>query len=246
MINILVTNDDGVEAEGITALAAALREMEGVYVKVVAPDREQSSVSHSLSLHRPLRLVKKDSDVYVVDGTPSDAVFLGTTVLFKTKPDFVFSGINRGGNLGDDVHYSGTVSAAIEGAIMGIPSIALSQLGGETFDYSVAAQFTKKIFHLVRQHSLPPNIVLNVNVPENPKSLEFTITKTGKRDYGALYEKRKDPRGRSYYWIGGNRYNFFDRTGSDCNAILEGKISVTPLEINLTSHDFMKEMASWK
>jgi 5'-nucleotidase len=246
MKKILVTNDDGIHAEGIHALANALRELPNVMVKVIAPDRERSTVSHSLTLHRPLRVEERDNENYAVNGTPSDSVFLGTSAFFNEKPDFVFSGINRGGNLGDDVHYSGTVSAAVEGAIVGIPSVAISQLGKAKFDYTVAAQFAKKAFELITNDPLPPHIVLNINVPEGAKSLDFEVTKTGKRDYGGPFEKRFDPRGRPYYWIGGDAYRFEDIEGSDCNAIVAGKISVTPLEINLTSQTYVEKIKHWK
>lgn len=246
MTHILVTNDDGVESEGIKALAESLRAVKNVTVTVVAPDRERSTVSHSLTLHKPLRVKQKSDTVYAVDGTPTDAVFLGVSALLKNKPDYIFSGINRGGNLGDDVHYSGTVSAAVEGGIMGIPSVAISQLGLEEFDFSMAAKFAQKILHMILKNPLPSEIVLNVNVPEHAQTLDYEIVKTGKRDYGTLHEKREDPRGKTYYWIGGNQYNFCDIPHSDCNAIVAGKISVTPLAINLTNHEFMNVMKTWK
>lgn len=246
MTHILVTNDDGVESEGIKALAESLRAVKGVTVTVVAPDRERSTVSHSLTLHKPLRVKQMSDAVYAVDGTPTDAVFLGVSALHEKKPDYIFSGINRGGNLGDDVHYSGTVSAAVEGAIMGIPSVAISQLGLNKFDFSMAAKFAQKILQMILKNPLPPEIVLNVNVPENAQTLDYEIVKTGKRDYGTLHEKREDPRGKTYYWIGGNQYNFCDVPHSDCNTIVSGKISVTPLAINLTNHEFMNKMKTWK
>lgn len=241
-----MTNDDGVEAKGIKALSRILKEVKGVNVTVVAPDREQSATSHALTLHRPLRVVKKRKDVYAVDGTPTDCVFIGVSAILNFTPDVIFSGINAGGNLGDDIHYSGTVSAAVEGGLMGIPSVALSQMGMNRFNFSVAAQFAKKLLRLIRKHGLPRGVVLNVNVPENARDLDFEVTKTGKRDYGSLSVKKHDPRGRPYYWIGGNRYNFFDIKGSDCNAVLAGKISITPLHVNMTSLVFLNKMKSWK
>lgn len=243
---ILVTNDDGITAEGIKALAKGLRKLSDVKVTVVAPERERSATSHSLTLHRPLRIIKKDKDDYAVDGTPTDSVMLGSSVVMKKKPDLIVSGINRGGNLGDDVHYSGTVSAAIEGGIMGIPAIAISQLGQVDFDYETAVKFAQKIVAVVKRSALPPGIVLNVNVPENCKSLDFEICKTGKRNYGEIYEERIDPRGRPYYWIGGNLYEFQDIPDSDCNVVQAGKISVTPLKVNITEHNFIDSMKAWK
>lgn len=246
MTKILVTNDDGIEAAGIKALAKAVREIQGADVTVVAPTQEKSATSHSLTLHRPLRIHKKSKNVYAVDGTPTDCVMLGCGKIMDEKPDLIVSGVNRGGNLGDDVHYSGTVSAAIEGGIMGIPAIAISQLGREKFEYSTAVEFAKKLIPIVIKNKMPGGTVLNVNVPEKCKSLDFEIVKTGKRNYGDIYEERFDPRGRPYYWIGGNLYEFQDIPGSDCNIIQEGKISVTPLHVNLTNHNFLKTMKGWQ
>ena len=241
-----MTNDDGVEAQGIQVLSKSLAALPGIEVIVVAPEREQSSTSHSLTLHRPLRIIKKKKNVYAVDGTPTDSVFIGVSVICKDRrPDYIFSGINRGGNLGDDIHYSGTVSAAVEGGLMGIPAVAVSQLGRDHFDYTQAGRFVQKLFKQLRKTKLPQGIILNVNVPAEAKSLDYEVTLTGKRDYGNLYEEKVDPRGRPYYWIGGHQYKFFDIKGSDCNAIVAGKISVTPICINMTSHSYLKEMKKW-
>lgn len=245
-MKILVTNDDGVEAAGIRALAAGLRKIKGLDVTVVAPERERSATSHSLTLHRPLRIIKKGSADYAVDGTPTDSVMLGCSVVLKGKPDLIVSGVNRGGNLGDDVHYSGTVSAAIEGGIMGIPAIAISQLGRDEFDYDMAVKFAQKLVGVAEKNGLPAGIVLNVNVPENVKNLDFEICKTGKRNYGDIYEERIDPRGRPYYWIGGNLFGFEDIPGSDCDTVLRGKISVTPIHVNLTDYQFIDTMKDWQ
>lgn len=244
-MKILVTNDDGVDAAGIKALAAGLRKLRGLNVTVVAPERERSATSHSLTLHRPLRIIKKDKNDYAVDGTPTDSVMLGCAVVLKSKPDLIVSGINRGGNLGDDVHYSGTVSAAIEGGIMGIPAIAISQLGRDVFRYETAVKFAQKIVRVAAKNGLPGGIVLNVNVPDGAKKLDFEICKTGKRNYGDIYEERIDPRGRPYYWIGGNLFGFEDVPGSDCDAILRGKISVTPINVNMTAYNFIDAMKGW-
>lgn len=245
-MKILVTNDDGYDSEGIQRLARGLRQIRSFQVTVAAPAREQSATSHSLTLHRPLRIHKKGPQDYAIDGTPTDCVMLGTSVLMKKRPDLIVSGINRGGNLGDDVHYSGTVAAAVEGGIMGIPAIAISQLGRENFDFSVAVQFAKKIVKAVQKNKLPSGTILNVNVPEKAKSLDFEICKTGKRNYGEVYDERIDPRGKPYYWIGGNLYEFQDIPGSDCNVIMKNKISVTPLKVNVTSESFLETMKSWK
>lgn len=245
MTRILVTNDDGIDSEGIQLLAQGLREVPGFDVTVVAPNRERSATSHSLTLHRPLRVVEKSKNVYMVDGTPTDCVMLGCSKILKSRPDLIVSGINRGGNLGDDVHYSGTVSAAIEGGIMGIPAIAFSQLGQDLFDFTMAVKFAQKIVPIAVREGIPTGIVLNVNVPMDCQTLDFEIVQTGKRDYGDMHEERIDPRGRPYYWIGGNIYGFEDIPASDCNTIQSGKISVTPLHVNMTSNSFMKTMKGW-
>ena len=245
MIKILVTNDDGVNAKGIKALAQALKKVKGVKVTVVAPGTEQSSTSHSITLHRPLRIKKISTDVFSVDGTPIDAVFVGVWVILKEKPDFIFSGINRGGNLGEDVHYSGTVSAAVEGGIMGVPSVAISQLGIEKVDFSVAAKFSVKFHRLLKKHPLPKGMVLNVNLPEKAKLSQFEVTKVGQRNYGGKFSKQKDPRGGDYYWIGGDQYKFLDIKGSDCNAIMANKISVSPIQVDMTSHQYIKTIQNW-
>lgn len=243
---ILVTNDDGVDAEGIRALAKGLRSIKGCHVVVVAPDHEQSAKSHSLTLHRPLRLIKKSCDVYAVTGTPTDAVMMGCHIVLKKKPDLIVSGINRGANLGDDVHYSGTVSAAMEGGIMGIPAIAISQVGRVHFKYGMAVKFTKKIVLAARRNKLPGGIVLNVNIPPGATKLDHVITKTGKRDYGEICAERMDPRGFPYYWVGGNLYEFEDIRGSDCNVIKQGLISVSPLRVNMTDVNYSRKMQAWK
>lgn len=243
---ILVTNDDGVYAKGIQALVRALQSEKKYRVVVAAPDGEQSGKSHSLTLHRPLRITKIKKDVYSISGTPTDAVMLGCAEVLKRKPDLLVSGINSGVNVGDDVHYSGTVSAAIEGGLMGIPAIAISQLGRNKFDFTMAMKFAQKIVAKIFKEGLPNGVVLNVNVPEKIKNLKYEITKTGKRNYGEASIECLNPRGRKYYWIGGDLFEFQDIKGSDCNAIVAGKISVTPLKVNITDHHFLKKIKAWK
>ena len=245
-IEILVTNDDGVEALGIKALAKALARIKEVKLTVVAPLTEQSAKSHSLTLHRPLRIIQKKKNIFAVDGTPTDCVMIGCSKIFKNPPDMIISGINMGGNVGDDIHYSGTVAAAFEGGLMGIPSVAISQLGAGKFDFTYSSLFIEYLVRKILKHSLPAGIVLNVNVPPHAKSLEFEITKTGKRNYGDIYVEAKDPRGRPYYWIGGNQYSFHNIKGSDGNAIMAGKISVTPLTVYATKDSFIKTMRGWQ
>lgn len=242
---ILVTNDDGVYADGIKALAKRLRQIGRVIV--VAPSQERSATSHSLTLHRPLRIIKVSKDVYAVDGTPTDCVNLGVNEILPRVPDLIASGINRGGNLGDDVHYSGTVSAAVEGAIMGIPAIAFSTVARDNFKFQAAGNFAVKICKKVIKQGLPKGIVLNINIPNLPqnKIKGYVFTKQGKRDYGDIIEEKVDPRGRKYYWIGGDDVGFEDIPGSDCNAIHASKISITPINVNLTDHALLARLKNW-
>ncbi|MBI2339053.1 MAG: 5'/3'-nucleotidase SurE [Deltaproteobacteria bacterium] len=246
---ILVSNDDGVDSSGIKALASALKTIKGGRVVVAAPTTERSAASHSLTLHRPLRVEKVGSDSYAVDGTPADAVMLGVHQILGKKPDLLVSGINQGANLGEDVHYSGTVSAAMEGAIMGIPSIAVSVIrNGKPLKYDVAALFAVKLAKKVQKESLPKGVVLNVNVPNLPKGrirgYEFTIL--GKHNYGDVIVEKIDPRGRPYFWIGGNPDVFENIPNSDCNAYRQKKISVTPIQVDLTDYRFFSGIKQWK
>jgi len=243
---ILVSNDDGVYSEGIRILGKTLGQVGKVVI--VAPDQERSAASHSLTLHRPLRVKKIEPDIFSVDGTPTDCITLGVNELLPRRPDLIVSGINKGANLGDDVHYSGTVSAALEGAIMGIPSIAVSMMPGEKYHFATAANFVARLSKKVLKAGLPPGIILNVNVPNVPTGQlkGYRFTKQGKRDYGDIIAERIDPRGKKYYWIGGNMTDFMDIAGSDCNAILANSISITPVKVNLTEHEFLETLNQWK
>jgi 5'-nucleotidase len=232
-----VCNDDGIRAAGIQALAAALQDLGEVWV--VAPDREQSAVSHSLSLHRPLRAEQVDDRQYAVDGTPTDCIILAVSKILPERPAIVVSGINHGGNLADDVTYSGTVSAAIEGTLLGIPSIAVSLVmrGGGQFD--TAARFASRLASSVLGQGLAPDTLLNVNVPAIPADeiRGYAVTRQGKRRYGDAIVEKVDPRGRKYYWIGGDDLGYVQSEGSDCTAVESGYISVTPLHLDLTNYD---------
>jgi len=245
---ILVSNDDGVYAEGIQVLAETLKKI--ARVVVVAPDREKSAASHSLTLHRPLRIVQVKKNIYGVTGTPADCVNLGVNeILDRKKPDMVVSGINHGGNLGDDVHYSGTVSAALEGAMMGIPSIAVSLVlrDGKPY-FKPAALFAAKLVKIVHKEGLPKGIVLNVNAPNLPQSRlkGYVYGKLGKRNYSDVIVEKLDPRKKKYYWIGGDEIGYDNIPGSDCNAILEKKISITPIKVDMTDYPFLEKIRSWK
>lgn len=243
---ILVSNDDGVYSKGIKTLAQSLKKI--ARVVVVAPDREKSAASHSLTLHRPLRVSKISPTVYAVDGTPTDCITLGIYEILRRKPDLIISGINKGGNLGDDVHYSGTVSAALEGAIAGVPSIALSIAARDRFIFAPAANFAVKLAKKIGREGLPKGMILNVNVPNLPqKQIKgYLWTKLGKRNYGDIIVEKMDPRGKPYYWIGGDETGFVDIKDSDCNAILEGRISITPLKVDVTDHAYLKKFKGWK
>lgn len=245
---ILVSNDDGVHSAGLHPLAEALRKVGEVFV--IAPDRERSAASHALTLHKPLRADEIRPGVYSVNGTPTDCVNLGVLYLLKGKrPDLVVSGINKGGNLGDDVTYSGTVSAAMEGTLLGIPSIAISQLGEGSFHFETAARFAVGLAGLVLAEGLAKDIFLNVNVPNLPpdRITGTRITSLGKRVFndGTIIENT-DPRGRKYYWIGVNGMAWEKRSNTDHEAVSQGAISVTPLHLDLTHHETIQRLSAWK
>lgn len=234
MPRILVTNDDGIYSEGIRKLALALRNVGEVIV--VAPDREQSAASHALTLNRPLRLVKLQENEWIVDGTPTDCVNLAVLKMLKeSRPDIVASGINFGPNLGDDVTYSGTISAAFEGALLNIPSIAFSALVGEGFSFDVCAEFAAELTRIVLNGDRDPSVILNVNFPVGTFA-GVKVTKLGKRVYSEGVIERLDPRGRKYYWIGGDPPTWHPGEGTDFEAIQEGYVSITPLHLDLTHH----------
>ncbi|SHI70741.1 5'-nucleotidase /3'-nucleotidase /exopolyphosphatase [Malonomonas rubra DSM 5091] len=241
---ILVTNDDGVRSPGIRSLAVALGRLGRVVV--VAPDRNRSAVGHALTLERPLRAEEIKTDVFAVDGTPSDCVNLGVHGLLHEKPQLVVSGINRGGNLGDDITYSGTVCAAMEASLMGLPAFAVS-LDCDVFqaeDLSRAAGFAAQLAEQVLQNGMPSDTFLNVNVPPGP-CRGVRVTRQGKRKYGDAVTVNQDPRGRHYYWIGGGDVGFESIPGSDCDAVHEQMISVTPLHANLTNDSSFSAIEDW-
>jgi 5'-nucleotidase len=233
MPRILVTNDDGVFSEGIKLLAASLAEI--AEVSVVAPDREQSATGHSLTLHRPLRMQQIDSDVYSVDGTPTDCVNLGVLWLLKDNPpDLVVSGVNFGVNMGDDVTYSGTVSATFEGTLLGIPSVAFSQEVGENFSFEKAARFAKRFVEVLLSESLPADLLLNVNIP-SAEIEGVRFTRLGKRRYQQVVVEKTDPRGKNYFWIAGTP-EWQEEEGTDHSAVSKGFVSITPLHLDLTDY----------
>jgi 5'-nucleotidase len=231
---ILITNDDGIYSEGLRKLAEALDDLGEVLI--VAPDREQSAASHALTLNRPLRLLQLEENEWIVDGTPTDCVNLAVLQLMKDhRPDIVVSGINFGPNLGDDVTYSGTISAAFEGALLNIPSIALSALVGEHFSFGPCAEFAAELTRYVLNQERDPHIILNVNFPVADFQ-GVRVTRLGKRVYSEGVVERLDPRGRKYYWIGGDPPTWHPGEGTDFEAVQHGYVSITPLHLDLTHH----------
>ncbi|MGH7681778.1 MAG: 5'/3'-nucleotidase SurE [Candidatus Eiseniibacteriota bacterium] len=233
-MDILVTNDDGIQADGIRALAEALASLGTI--SIIAPDREQSASSHALTLHRPLRVRKIADRVMSVDGTPTDAVLLGVHGFLKKKPSLVVSGINHGPNMGSDVMYSGTVAAASEGTFLGIPSIAISLAAWDQADFAPAARVARSLVAGLIRRGLPERTCLNVNVPALPyeKLRGVRITRLGKRVYRDVIVEKTDPRGKLYYWIGGEEPTWERDEESDFTAVEEGFVSVTPLTFELT------------
>ena len=234
MKRILLTNDDGVFSEGIRLLGRALSEI--AEVVVVAPDREQSATSHSLTLDRPLRMRKLEENRYAVDGTPTDCVTLaGLWLLRETPPDLVVSGINFGLNLGDDVTYSGTVSATFEGNLLGFPAVAFSQEVEEGFSFERAADFAHRFVAELLRGELPKDLLLNVNLPVGEiRGVRFT--RLGHRVYKQAVIEKEDPRGKKYYWIAGTPEWLSEPGGTDHHAVASGYVSVTPLHLDLTDY----------
>jgi 5'-nucleotidase len=235
MPRILVTNDDGVQSEGIVALAAALAHLGEI--TVVAPVQEASAIGHALTLARPLRLERVRPGVFSVDGTPTDCVNIAVTHVLHATPDLIVSGINKGWNIGDDVTYSGTVSGALEGALLGIPSIAVSsERRGLEFDFSPAARAAALVAEVVLERGLPKFTLLNLNVPFGVNH-GFRVTVQARRNHVTTVSERTDPRHRPYYWIEEGQNDWEPHVRSDYEAVRDGYISVTPLQPDMTAHD---------
>lgn len=246
MSTILVTNDDGIHSEGIIALAEALRQVGDVFV--VAPAHEMSAASHSLTLMRPLRIEKIDERHYSIDGTPTDCVTLAMNHILKaTPPQLVVSGINKGGNLGDDVTYSGTVAGALEASIHGLPGIAVSLVQRVNFDFSHAADLAVELARRVLGDGLPKGTLLNVNVPPGPV-LGIRVTRQGTKIIKPTIIEGTDPRQRKYYWIGEESLTWNEEPGTDYEALRHGLVSITPLRNDLTDYNALPELQSrdWK
>ncbi|MBI1808441.1 MAG: 5'/3'-nucleotidase SurE [Gemmatimonadetes bacterium] len=249
-MRLLCSNDDGILAKGLSCLERAALPLGEVWV--VAPDREQSATSHSLTLHHPLRPVQLDERRWQVDGTPTDCVMLAIEALMPAKPDFVLSGINHGPNMGEDVLYSGTVAAAMEGLALGIPSIAMSYAGRNMrADHSpleeLVEPMTRLLHHLVSLPAFPASTLLNVNIPPVPAAdiKGVRLTKLGRRVFSDSIARMKDPWGRPIYWIGGGSVTWAPDAGTDINAVREGFISVTPLHLDVTHQARLDDAESW-
>ncbi len=250
--HILITNDDGIYAEGIQRLSQCLYEKRNDYrLSIVAPDRERSAIGHAITMHRPLLVDEinyfhnPELTGWCVNGTPSDCVKLAVEAILEDKPDLVISGITRGSNLGTDVLYSGTVSAAVEGLIMGIPSIAVSLTGnGEAKSFTFAGQFICRLFPLLLEAKLPTSTLININIPTDIDNINgIRATRLGNRRYRNAFEKRIDPRGRVYYWLAGELIDDNNEAeDADTRAIREGYISVTPIHFPLTNDNILPEL----
>jgi 5'-nucleotidase len=250
-LRILISNDDGIHAPGIKALALRLSEERDLEVHVVAPDRERSATGHSLTLHKPLRaesveLGGKVKSAWSTTGTPSDCVKLAITELMEGKPDLVISGINNGPNLGSEILYSGTVAAAMEGTYLGIPSIAASLYWGSPRHYEAAAEVLAGLLKVFPKALLAPRSLVNVNVPNVALSeiKGVKLTEVGTREYNDYFEKRLDPRGRAYYWLAGSAIDEGEAENSDAWAVKNGFVSVSPVAFNLTDKMALEKLRS--
>lgn len=249
-MRVLLTNDDGIQAPGLDALRKALGEI--AEIVVVAPDRERSATGHGITVYYPIRVdefcfVDGCGQGWVVDGTPADSVKLAICALLDRPPDLVVSGINRGPNLGTDVLYSGTVSAALEGAVLGIPSLAVSlDTYDSQADYSYAATFTRDLCQHLLEGGLSPDILLNINIPALPSQeiAGVKFTKLGIRRYDDVFTARKDPRGKTYFWLAGEVIDEEQDEDTDVMAVKNNYISITPLHFDLTNYQLLQRLRS--
>jgi 5'/3'-nucleotidase len=247
---ILVTNDDGVDSPGLSALARALKNVDQVCV--IAPNRNWTAAGHTKTLDRPLRVTELRLPgsrlmAYASDGSPSDCVALGFLGLAPERPRLVVSGINTGPNMGSDITYSGTVSAAMEGVVSGVPAIAVSLADYYDLDFRYAAAFAGRLARRVLSKGLERDVLLNVNIPRGSrKDIQgVQITRLGRREYNDQLIRRKDPYGRDYFWIGGTPPGGVGEPGTDLHAVGAGYVSVTPIQIDLTNHDLIEHIAGW-
>jgi 5'-nucleotidase len=244
-MKILISNDDGVQAPGLLALAKELAKI--AQIQVIAPDRNRSGASNSLTLLRPLRVKTLPNGHFSLDGTPTDCVHLGLTGFFDTPFDMVVSGINDGANLGDDVIYSGTVAAAMEGRNLGLPAIAISMVGETIEYYETAAVIVRQLVLKLRQYSLSSQTILNINVPNLPldQIKSYEVTRLGRRHKAEAMVKEYDPRGRPIYWVGRPGQEAQAGPGTDFFAINQGSVSITPLHLDMTHYNVFEEVSAW-
>src|SRR5580693_4963308 len=242
MPHILITNDDGIHAPGLRALVDALKDE--ATLTVVAPSRERSAAAQSLTLRQPIYMDQLAANEYSIEGTPADAVILAFNAILKEKPDLVVSGINRGGNMGENIYYSGTVGAAMEGAINRVPAIAVSLSCKKDCDFSAAAEFTRVLAPLVLQEGLPKGVMLNVNVPQQWKG-GVRVTRQSSKITRNLLTPGQDPRGRTYYWLHEQQIVDGIEPDTDIAAVRDGAISLTPLLLDHTHTESMKHLEQW-
>lgn len=258
-MNVLITNDDGFGAPGLEALTAVAEELFDRVV-VCAPENEMSGVSHAITLHDILRMTEHGSDRYSINGRPADCVLFALGSIFdEHPPDLVLSGINRGGNIGWDVYYSGTVGAAREGLIKGVPAVAMSMVGPRSFRFEDITPVVRYLLGKIKTRGVPPDTILNINIPSPPPAISaghdgfcgvagirgIRATRLGRRSYQDEIVVRKDPRGRPYAWIGGAVPFMEDIDGTDCNAVRDGYVSITPLHLDVTDYAQLDEIAAW-
>jgi 5'-nucleotidase len=244
-MRILISNDDGYLAPGLLALYQSVNSIAETFV--VAPDRNRSGASNSLTLTRPLRAHQAPNDFYYLDGTPTDCVHVALTGLMTDEPDLVVAGINHGANLGDDVIYSGTVAAAMEGRFLGLPAIAVSLVGSHPVNFNTAGQVTVQLLERLARHPLPTDTIINVNVPDRPieEIRGIQATRLGYRHKSEPVIRAKDPYGSEIYWVGPSGSEQDAGPGTDFFAVREGFVSVTPLHVDLTRHEHVNQVQSW-
>jgi 5'-nucleotidase len=253
MLLILLTNDDGFSSPGLESLAASLEGTGEVYI--VAPENEQSAVAHALTLHRPLNVRRLSKRLYAINGTPTDCVILAVNRILPRRPDIIVSGINRGGNLGDNITYSGTVAAAMEGTLLGIPSVAVSLVLSHGNDYGIrelkekfkrASEHVRRLIRTAIDKGLPSDTLLNINIPDTGDIRGIKITRQGKLAYDNAIKEIADPWGRRCYWIGGGTPQWEQGDNTDLDAVEKGYISITPVHLDLTNYNAMKRLKdSW-